>query len=57
MVRLIGFGPPPEATGASFGGATGVDLDRLGTLWLNLFNTATPAASPGSGAPFAIRPT
>ncbi|MCM4078150.1 endo-1,4-beta-xylanase [Paractinoplanes hotanensis] len=40
FVRLVG-GPPPEAAGPVFGGATELDLDRLGDLWLNLFNTAT----------------
>lgn len=37
FVRLIG-GPGPDEV---FGGATGLDLDTLGGLWLNLFNTAT----------------
>lgn len=40
FVSLVG-GPPPEAAAPAFGGATGLDLDRLGDLWLNLFNTAT----------------
>jgi endo-1,4-beta-xylanase len=40
FVGLVG-GPPPEAGGPAFGGATDLDLDRLGELWLNLFNTAT----------------
>jgi endo-1,4-beta-xylanase len=37
FVPLVG-GPGP---GEVFGGATGLDLDALGDLWLNLFNTAT----------------
>ena len=40
FVGLVG-GPPPERGGPVFGGATGADLERLGELWLNLFNTAT----------------
>ncbi|GAA3925111.1 endo-1,4-beta-xylanase [Actinoplanes auranticolor] len=40
FVGLVG-GPPPGAAGPVFGGATALDLDRLGDLWLNLFNTAT----------------
>ena len=40
FVGLVG-GPPPEAAGPVFGGATNLDLDRLGESWLNLFNTAT----------------
>jgi len=37
FVRLIG-GPGPDEV---FGGATGLDLDTLGSRWLSLFNTAT----------------
>ncbi|GIJ27161.1 beta-xylanase [Micromonospora qiuiae] len=40
FVDLVG-GPRPEADGQSFGGTDQVDLDLLGELWLNLFNTAT----------------
>jgi len=40
FVGLVG-GPPPAAAGPVFGGATELDLERLGELWLNLFNTAT----------------
>ena len=40
FVGLVG-GPPPAAAGPVFGGATHLDLERLGELWLNLFNTAT----------------
>jgi GH35 family endo-1,4-beta-xylanase len=40
FVRLVG-GPGAAAAGGGFGGASGTDLDRLGGLWLDLFNTAT----------------
>ena len=40
FVALVG-GAPPEATGPAFGGSADLDLERLGDLWLNLFNTAT----------------
>ena len=40
FVGLVG-GAPPEATGPAFGGSADLDLERLGDLWLNLFNTAT----------------
>jgi endo-1,4-beta-xylanase len=42
FIRPIGGPGPEEADGVeSFGGATGLDLDRLSELWLGLFNTAT----------------
>jgi endo-1,4-beta-xylanase len=42
FVRLVG-GPDPAGAGEveGFGGATRLSLDRLGELWLGLFNTAT----------------
>jgi endo-1,4-beta-xylanase len=42
FVRLVG-GPDPAGAGEveGFGGATRLSLDRLGALWLGLFNTAT----------------
>jgi endo-1,4-beta-xylanase len=42
FVRLVG-GPDPAGAGKveGFGGATRLSLDRLGELWLGLFNTAT----------------
>ncbi|GIJ79677.1 Endo-1,4-beta-xylanase, GH35 family [Micromonospora phaseoli] len=42
FVDLVG-GPGPEGSTEveSFGGTNHLDLDRLGDLWLNLFNTAT----------------
>ncbi|MFG2039671.1 endo-1,4-beta-xylanase [Dactylosporangium sp. NPDC048998] len=41
FVDLVG-GPTPEGVDGDFGDAPGgLDLDRLGELWLNLFNTAT----------------
>ncbi|WFE43799.1 endo-1,4-beta-xylanase [Verrucosispora sp. WMMD1129] len=42
FVNLVG-GPGPTGTTdvESFGGTDHLDLDRLGELWLNLFNTAT----------------
>ncbi|MEJ3746842.1 endo-1,4-beta-xylanase [Actinomycetes bacterium KLBMP 9797] len=42
FVRLVGGPDPEEAAGVEgAGGAARVDLDRLGGLWLNLFNTGT----------------
>lgn len=42
FVRLIGGPDPDETAGVeAFGGTAQTDLDRLGSLWLNLFNTAT----------------
>lgn len=52
FVPLAG-GPGP---GEVFGGATGLDLDTLGDLWLNLFNTATLPFYWGSYEPRAGRP-
>ncbi len=42
FVGLIG-GPEPEVAAdvEGFGGTSDADLERLGNLWLNLFNTAT----------------
>ncbi|GIH15453.1 endo-1,4-beta-xylanase [Rugosimonospora africana] len=42
FVRLVG-GPDPDGAEhvESFGGGGCLDLDRLASLWLNLFNTAT----------------
>ncbi|WBB89726.1 endo-1,4-beta-xylanase [Verrucosispora sp. WMMC514] len=42
FVDLVG-GPAPEETTSveSFGGDSRLDLDRLGELWLDVFNTAT----------------
>jgi GH35 family endo-1,4-beta-xylanase len=52
FVRLIG-GPPPDAAGPAFGGATELTLERLADLWLNLFNTAT---LPFYWGPYEPRP-
>ncbi|MGW4945368.1 endo-1,4-beta-xylanase [Actinoplanes sp. NPDC004185] len=52
FVSLVG-GPPPDAAGPAFGGATALTLDRLGDLWLNLFNTAT---LPFYWGPYEPRP-
>src|SRR3954463_9750720 len=42
FVRLAGGpGPADGEGGEDFGGATALGLDRLGELWLGLFNTAT----------------
>ncbi|MEV4710940.1 endo-1,4-beta-xylanase [Micromonospora sp. NPDC049374] len=42
FVNLVGGrGPQEGADVESFGGTAHLDLDRLGELWLNLFNTAT----------------
>jgi len=42
FVPLVGGPDPAEVAGVEgFGGAGDADLDRLGSLWLNLFNTAT----------------
>jgi endo-1,4-beta-xylanase len=52
FVSLVG-GPPPDAAGPAFGGATALNLDQLGDLWLNLFNTAT---LPFYWGPYEPRP-
>ncbi|MEV6692514.1 endo-1,4-beta-xylanase [Micromonospora sp. NPDC051196] len=54
FVDLVG-GPDPEGA-QPFGGTDQSDLDRLGQLWLNLFNTATlpfywGSYEPRRGAP------
>ncbi|MBQ1028287.1 endo-1,4-beta-xylanase [Micromonospora sp. C95] len=42
FVDLVGGPGPEESTGVeSFGGDSQLDLDRLGELWLDVFNTAT----------------
>ncbi|MEG3636460.1 endo-1,4-beta-xylanase [Micromonospora palythoicola] len=42
FVDLVGGPGPEETTGVeSFGGDSRLDLDRLGELWLDVFNTAT----------------
>ncbi|GGM41509.1 beta-xylanase [Micromonospora sonchi] len=61
FVDLVG-GPRPEADGQPFGGTDQVDLERLGELWLNLFNTATlpfywGSYEPRRGAPDTERLT
>ncbi len=61
FVDLVG-GPRPEADGQPFGGTDQVDLERLGELWLSLFNTATlpfywGSYEPRRGAPDTERLT
>jgi GH35 family endo-1,4-beta-xylanase len=61
FVGLVG-GPDPAVGVEGFGGATATDLDRLGGLWLNLFNTATlpfywGRYEPRRGAPDVARLT